>query len=275
MEELDRFLKNKYSDDELTTLATKLNKQFRVNYFWNGWSLLEKQVFSYDEIEFLKKHYEYNQIYNYIIMKYGKNETIIKYKLIEEFMDDAENIGLLEFNVGNSRLDIGKINENSYAYEIKTELDNTLRLEKQIKDYEKIFEFIYVVCHSKHLAEVKKIVPSKVGIRTFEFKDEKVNFKDIRMARKNKSIRKNTLLESLNSKEYAYILKEYLKIDDIPLYKEDRAKLVNKLIKKNELLEIYKDVIRLRNLRRWNYIKQKFDVILPIEIQDIYSKEYF
>nr|DAL59744.1 MAG TPA_asm: hypothetical protein [Caudoviricetes sp.] len=275
MDEVDILLKNRYSEVELIKLATKLDKEFRVNYFWDGWKFLEDEVFSLEEIDYLRKKYKYSEVYNYVIMKYGRNETVIKYNLIKEFISNPENVGLLEFNVGNSRLDIGKINGSSYAYEIKTELDNTLRLEKQIQDYEKIFEFIYVVCHLKHLKEVKNIVPKKVGIITFEIISEKVVFKDIRKAKRNRSIKKEFLLQSLNSKEYAYIIKEYLKEQKIPLYKEERMKLVDKRIKKDDLVEVFKRVIKLRQSQRWNYIKDEFNVILPIEIQDIYSKEQF
>ncbi|MDB1939204.1 sce7726 family protein [Clostridium tertium] len=272
MEEIDIILRNKYSEEELVKLATKLDKEFRVNYFWNGWEFLGKEVFSAKEIEDLSNKYKYNEVYNYVIMKYGRNETVIKYNLIKEFIYNPENVGLLEFNVGNSRLDIGRVNGSLYAYEIKTELDNTLRLEKQIQDYEKVFEFINVVCHFKHLNEVRKIIPKKVGIISFEINNGEVIFKEIRKAQKNKSIKKEFLLKSLNSKEYAYIIKEYLKEDKVPLYKEERIKIVDRRIKKDYLLEIYKNIVKGRQSQQWNYIKDQFNVILPIEIQDIYSK---
>lgn len=272
MEDLDIILKSKYSDSELVKLATKLDKEFRVNCFWDGWIFLKNEVFSESEIEYLRNKYKYNEVYNHVIMKYGRNETVIKYNLIKGFIDNPENVGLFEFNVGSSRLDIGKVNGSMYAYEIKTELDNTLRLEKQIQDYEKIFEFINVVCHFKHLKEVRNIVPKKVGIISFEINNGEVIFKDVRKAQKNKSIKKEFLLKSLSSKEYAYIIKEYLKEDKVPLFKEERIKIVDKRIKKENLLEIYKEIIKARQSQRWNYIKDEFNVILPIEVQDTYSK---
>lgn len=273
METLRKILENKYSNNELVTLATRLDKEFQASYFWNGWGFLEN-YFSGKEIIQLKAKYKDKEVYNYIVMKYGKNETVVKYNLIKQFMLDPKTIGLIEFNVGNSRLDIGKINGNSYAYEIKTELDNTSRLEKQIADYEKAFEFIYVVCHYKHLENVKKIVPKKIGIQLFDINNQEIRFKTIRKAQKNKSINKEFLLDSIHSKEYEFIIKEYLNIDKIPLYKADRMKLVNKHIKKNELLEVYKQIIKLRQSKKWYRIKQNFNAILPIELQDIYSEEY-
>lgn len=271
MKKIDYILKNKYSRDELTKLATRLDKEFRVNDFWNGWIFLQNEIFTIDEINELKKEYDYNQIYNYIIMKYGKNETIIKYNLIKEFIENPDDIGLLEFNVCNSRLDLGKINGHSYAYEIKTELDKTIRLKKQIEDYEKIFEFIYVVCHYSHLEAVKKIIPQKVGIKVFIIENEIVKFEDVRKAKINKSIRKEFLLNSINSKEYEYVIRKYLSISNIPLYKKDKIKLVNENISKNDLLKIYKEIIKRRQYKKWYHIKQEFNAILPIELQDIYT----
>lgn len=271
MEKIDIILKNRYSYEELIKLATKLDKEFRVNYFWDGWELLG-EVFPKSELDELKHLYNYNEIYNYIIMKYGKNETVIKYNLIKQFILNPDDIGLMEFNVGNSRLDLGKINGNSYAYEIKTELDNTKRLEKQIEDYEKVFEFIYVVCHYKHLEEVKNVIPKKVGIKVFTIENEKVEFKDIREAKINRSIKKEFLLNSISSKECDYIIKNYIGINKVPIYRENKVKIIDKEIKKDRLLEIYKQVIKKRQYKRWYYIKDQFNVILPIEIQDIYSK---
>lgn len=271
MNEIDYILKDKYSQDELIKLATRLDKEFRVNHFWNGWRFLGDGIFSAEEINELKKVYKYKEVYNHIIMNYGKNETIIKYNLIKEFIENPEDIGLLEFNVGNSRLDIGKINGNSYAYEIKTELDNTSRLEKQIKDYEKIFEFIYVVCHYRHLEQTRKIIPQKVGIKVFDIQDGRVTFEDIRKAKINKSIKKESLLESISSKEYEFIIKKHLNVNEMPLYKKDKIRLVDKNIKKDNLMQIYKEIIKLRQSKKWYHIKKEFNVILPIELQDIYN----
>lgn len=273
MIDIDVFL-NKYSSDELIKIATRLDKEFRVNYFWDGWSFLQEKIFSEDEIRYLKKHYKYNEVYNHIIMKYGKSETIIKYNLLKQFKNDDDLVALMEYNVGNSRLDIGKIDKYSYAYEIKTELDNILRLEKQISDYEKLFEYIYVVCHKKHINDVRKVISNKIGIIIYEINDEKVQFRKIRKAVRNRSIRKEFLLEAFTAKEYEYIIKNYLKLERVPFYKEDRIKLVNRKIKKQELIEIYKKIIKLRQEKKWDYIKNKFDAILPIEIQDLYSKQY-
>ena len=60
MDEVDILLKNRYSEGELIKLATKLDKEFRVNYFWDGWKFLEDEVFSLEEIDYLRKKYKYS-----------------------------------------------------------------------------------------------------------------------------------------------------------------------------------------------------------------------
>ena len=42
--------------------------------------------------------------------------------------------------------------------EIKTERDSTKRLNKQLKDYEKVCDFAYVLCHDTHVPKVEQIL---------------------------------------------------------------------------------------------------------------------
>ncbi|MCC9083788.1 sce7726 family protein [Enterococcus faecium] len=42
--------------------------------------------------------------------------------------------------------------------EIKTERDSTKRLNKQLKDYEKVCDFVYVLCHDTHVPKVEQIL---------------------------------------------------------------------------------------------------------------------
>ena len=45
--------------------------------------------------------------------------------------------------------------------EIKTERDSTQRLNKQIENYSKVCDYVYVMCHDTHVAKVEKILKSK------------------------------------------------------------------------------------------------------------------
>lgn len=72
---------------------------------------------------------------------------------------------LTELPIGNSKADFIMINGRGVVYEIKTDLDNLIRLEDQLKDYYKVFSYIYVVVGNKQLPHVKEFLKDqKVGI---------------------------------------------------------------------------------------------------------------
>jgi len=69
------------------------------------------------------------------------------------------------FHFGRRRADIicaegGMI----VGYEIKSGFDRIDRLEDQLISYTQLFDYVYVICDSKHLDSVRKIAPERVGI---------------------------------------------------------------------------------------------------------------
>lgn len=276
MEDLINTLETYYNPMQLQKIATKLDKVFRLNVFWNGWNELEKELFSNIDIDLksLKSQYHYSDIYNLIIMRYGKTERLVKYYLSKKFIKNEDEVCLFEFKVGNSRLDFGRINGHSYAYEIKTELDNTSRLSDQIIDYMNAFEYVNVVIHEKHLKKIKSFLPKKVGIIVYSANDEDMNFELIRKANEIKNTKKSFQLNILNCNDLDYILKKVIKTDKIPSYKNDKLNLVNKEFNNKEFNDVFKEAIKNRQLKKWKHIKENFDVLKPIELQDAYTYEY-
>lgn len=102
-------------------------------------------------------NYEYRNEYYY------KN-TILNQLLIKKH-DLYNTAALTELPIGNSKADFIMINGRGVVYEIKTDLDNLIRLEDQLKDYYKVFSYIYVVVGNKQLPHVKEFLKDqKVGI---------------------------------------------------------------------------------------------------------------
>lgn len=52
-------------------------------------------------------------------------------------------------------------NKGVIGIEIKTERDSTQRLNKQIENYSKVCDLVYVMCHDSHVEKVEKILKSK------------------------------------------------------------------------------------------------------------------
>lgn len=68
-------------------------------------------------------------------------------------------------------------NGTTLGIEIKTEMDSTQRLNKQLFYYSQVCKYVYVMCHDKHLPKVEKIIKdhkhTHVGILSYiDFKGE-------------------------------------------------------------------------------------------------------
>lgn len=109
-----------------------------------------------------------------LMINYYHNEAFVKSAFITE-LKKHKAVSFFELPVSDSRIDLCSINGNSIAYEIKTKYDSTKRLLKQVDDYLKAFEYVYVICPLCKVEEIVKTVPSIVGIYVYD--DALVNTK--------------------------------------------------------------------------------------------------
>lgn len=64
------------------------------------------------------------------------------------------------FCYGLRRADLVTCDKCSFettAYEVKSDSDNLMKLEEQLKDYKEVFNYVYVVTTKKHLVNVRKV----------------------------------------------------------------------------------------------------------------------
>jgi hypothetical protein len=71
---------------------------------------------------------------------------------------------LNEFRVGECKADLAILNGTSTVYEVKSERDSLIRLERQVAAYAKVFAQIYVIAAEDHVDAVKGSVSRDVGI---------------------------------------------------------------------------------------------------------------
>lgn len=105
-------------------------------------------------------------LYN-LLKEYYHNDFFVRYSFINKVLSKSEAVSFEEFPIGNSRVDLASINGKSVAYEIKSEYDNYERLEKQIEDYSKCFEYVYVICPKSKIKCIKKHLPDYCGIYAY------------------------------------------------------------------------------------------------------------
>lgn len=71
---------------------------------------------------------------------------------------------LYEFKVGEARADAILVNGNATVFEIKTDLDDFSRAEKQVESYYKCFDRIVFVVSEKQKDKALRLLPPSVGI---------------------------------------------------------------------------------------------------------------
>jgi hypothetical protein len=71
---------------------------------------------------------------------------------------------LTEFRVGGCKADLAILNGTSIVYEVKSERDSLIRLERQVAAYARVFAQTYVIAAENHVDAVAATVPSDVGI---------------------------------------------------------------------------------------------------------------
>lgn len=188
--------------------------------------------------------------YDHLFNNY-KNEYIYRNMIFQNLVmknHTFENcISIPEFRVGLSKADLAVFNGTSTVYEIKTELDSPARLESQLADYKKFFDFIYIVTYHGFLKVAEKIIPNHVGIY---LRNENGDFELYREAISNKAnISHETLMASLRKPEYTSIIQsEYGFIPDVPntkYYSECEV-----LFKKLDIEIVHEKVVKILQSRQ-------------------------
>lgn len=129
--------------------------------------------------DILKKEYRCEYVY--------LNEIFVN-EILKNHREDCSII--TELSINSSKIDLLCINGTTTAYEIKTELDSLSRLEKQLLDYTKAFDKVYVITYAEFVDKIKTFLEKdellkKVGIKILE-KDGK-----LKCIRKSRSFVKN------------------------------------------------------------------------------------
>jgi hypothetical protein len=117
----------------------------------------------------------------------------------------------------------------TFAYEIKAQNDDFRKIKMQLEDYNKTFDFVYVITTEKHFTKAKNDIPKNNGI-IFIYND--LSIKLFRESKQNNNITKEEMLSTMTinfierkykfprKKILAYDLRESLKYLDQKILKE-------------------------------------------------------
>lgn len=182
-------------EDDSSLFQRRLDKYLDTSYTTNLDAI--QHVYSA-----LLKNYRCEYIYKNkltldIIKKYGLRNTLL----------------LDELKISSSKADLVMLNGAIKVYEIKTELDSFDKLSKQIEDYQKFAEIIYIVVDIKSSKKICNVYEhTNIGIIAL---DSQNKFKIIKEANVDKTnFDFDTIFKILRKQEYLDLVK--LNFDYIP-----------------------------------------------------------
>lgn len=203
--------------------------------------------------------------YNDLILKNFLNESVIKAAFIQKYSfqkSPDSNVTAFEINVGGSRADLCLLNGKSVVYEIKTEFDTFNRLESQLLDYRKTFEYIYLIIPKSKLGEALSYLTPNDGIIIYsQNRHQKILFK----------VYKDAIINPLIDSRFQ--LKQLTKAQLYKLTGEkngDKNVLVDNILSSHtadEINKIYIDFIKLKFKKRWTYLYHHRNHINPLDYQ--------
>lgn len=137
---------------------------------------------------------------------------------------------LEEKTIGRSRADVVMITENSICgIEIKSDADSYTRLPRQVKDYDRYYDYNYVVAGGSHGNHIREHVPDYWGVITVDPVGERADFYILRAALPNPKMNPRLKYGILWRNELSSILSRH----SLPKYVgKSKAFIVDKLISK-------------------------------------------
>lgn len=207
---------------------------------------------------------------NEFLLRHYPNETTIKSTFINNVLCKSKNhVTVFELKVGKSRLDLCKINGVSTAYEIKTELDTSVRLESQMTDYFKTFEKVYLICSENNIHAMIDKIPNECGIYTYYLtKTGRYIFKKRRNATKSNEVSSYAQLSILTKRDLQY----YFDCG----YEIDKEKMIETIINfntDNHINKVFKSILKNKYKDRWNFLLENKSDILEIDYQWFYKNQ--
>ena len=132
---------------------------------------------------------------------------------------------LEEKQIGRSRADVVAVTEQGLiGIEIKSDADTYARLKRQVRDYDRFYDFNMVVAGTSHAAHIHEHVPDYWGIITVEPENGRTDFYQVRAPEQNPKVKTASKLSLLWRPELAAIQERC----GLPKYREKSKAFVQK-----------------------------------------------
>lgn len=209
-----------------------------------------------------------SEIYHFMDCEY-RNEYFYKNTILNQLLikkhDLYNTAALTELPIGDSKADFIMINGRGVVYEIKTDLDNLLRLDNQIKDYYKVFSYVYVVVGNKQLSHVKDFLKDqKVGIYELTASGKLICRKKALCNKENLSY--DAMFQVLRKAEFeSILLKHFHKLPEVNSFQYYRE--CQKWLERVNIITLQKDVMKCLKARTLMLVENKLEEKVPYELR--------
>ncbi len=209
-----------------------------------------------------------SEIYHFMDCEY-RNEYFYKNTILNQLLikkhDLYNTAALTELPIGDSKADFIMINGRGVVYEIKTDLDNLLRLDNQIKDYYKVFSYVYVVVGNKQLSHVKEFLKNqKVGIYELTASGKLICRKKALCNKENLSY--EAMFQVLRKAEFeSILLKHFHKLPEVNSFQYYRE--CQKWLERVNIITLQKDVMKCLKARTLMLVENKLEEKVPYELR--------
>ena len=203
------------------------------------------------------------------LSKTYRNEYFYKNTLLNKRLLGIHSVNtttaLTEIPVGRAKPDFILINGKAVVYEIKTELDNFDRLENQINEYYKAFNYVAIVTYEKNLeiakrkiAEINKPIGLYILQRNTKIKTV------IEPKEHSNDLNRDIIFKILRKGEYENIVERYF--DSLPQVSQfDYYEVCKKMLETIPLKQFYSDF--LIELKKRNPINKELFAEVPYELK--------
>lgn len=178
-------------------------------------------------------------------------KAIKEQELINHLGDpDTKIIDEMGLNLGSSIIDIAVVNGNMLGYEIKSDRDTLNRLNSQIEQYNKVFDYLNIVTSKKYAPIISDYVPEWWGIIEVEEAKNQVVIHQHRLSKINNDVNPYSLLQLLWKDELIEIIEKFAPSKSI---KNKPKKIIWTYISENLDKITIKDLVRFYLKKRINW----------------------
>lgn len=162
---------------------------------------------------------------------------------------------LEEKTMGKSRADVLMVKEDGiYGFEIKSDADTYARLKRQVRDYDRYYDYNYVVIGTTHVKHIEEHVPVYWGILVADREGDGIDFYEYRAPVKNPKVKWKWKITILWRIELVHIQER----NRLPKYKQKSKKFVQeKIVEKLDEETLQKEFIHELFERDYQLIEEE------------------